>query len=317
MPIRRLCLALLLSALALPARAETQLTVMTFNIWGGGVNAGKPVDETVAAIRAAGADIVGVQETRAEADPCTADSCPTAGPSAAVAIAKALGFHVYDQTAENPALWANAVISRWPIGPATPHDLGVTIDVDGRPVHVFNIHLPDAPYQPYQLLNIEYGPHPFIKTEAEAIAEARRARGAGIDLLLSEIAAVPAGEPVLVFGDFNEPSDKDWTEKAVAAGHQPVAVRYPSTAALEAAGLVDVFRTAFPDEVAKPAYTWTPTTAPDDPEDHHDRIDFIFARAPGLTVHSAAIVGEKSPEADIVVTPWPSDHRAVAAKIWF
>ncbi len=31
----------------------------------------------------------------------------------------------------------------------------------------------------------------------------------------------------------------------------------------------------------------------------------------------ADIIGEKGPEADIVVTPWPSDHRAVAAKVRF
>lgn len=70
-----------------------------------------------------------------------------------------------------------------------------------------------------------------------------------------------------------------------------------------------------PDPVAKSAFTWTPTGSPADPEDHHDRIDFTFARAPGLKVIAAGIVGEKSPEADLVVTPWPSDHRASYAVI--
>src|SRR5262245_37155210 len=78
---------------------STTLTVMAFNIWGGGANAGKPVDETVAAIKAAGADIVAVSETRQEGDPCTADSCPPRGPSVAPRLAEALGFHYYDQTA--------------------------------------------------------------------------------------------------------------------------------------------------------------------------------------------------------------------------
>jgi hypothetical protein len=32
---------------------------------------------------------------------------------------------------------------------------------------------------------------------------------------------------------------------------------------------------------------------------------------------SAGVVGEKQPEADIVVTPWPSDHRAVVTKVKF
>lgn len=158
----------LLLALSLPANAETRLRVMSFNIWGGGGNEAKGVDDTVAVIKAADADIIGVQETRLEGEVCTADDCLPQGLSAAKAIADALGFYFYDQTQQNPALWANAVISRYPIGAATPHDLGVPIDIGGQTVWAFNIHHDDEPYQPYQLLGIEYGPAPFIKTEAEA-----------------------------------------------------------------------------------------------------------------------------------------------------
>ncbi len=64
----------------------------SFNVWGGGANEGRPVDETVAAIVAAGADIVGMQETRLESDPCTAESCPAVGPSVAGEIAERLAF---------------------------------------------------------------------------------------------------------------------------------------------------------------------------------------------------------------------------------
>ena len=311
--------AMLAASLLLPrpGHAETTLTVMTFNIWGGGANANKPVDETVAAIRATGADIVGIQETRLEADPCTADPCPPRGDSVAKAIAAALGFHYYDQTRTNDALWANAILSRYPIGAATPNDLGVAIDVDGRKVYAFNIHLPDAPYQPYQLLGIEYGNWPFIKTEAEAVRFAQEARGAGIKLLVDDLKQAEGAAAAFVFGDFNEPSHRDWTARAVAAGRHPVVVHFPSALAVEGQGFTDALRAAFPDEVAKPAFTWTPTTEPNDPKDHHDRIDFVFARAPGLVVEKAAIVGEKAPEADIVVTPWPSDHRAVVATVRF
>jgi endonuclease/exonuclease/phosphatase family metal-dependent hydrolase len=160
-------LALTVALIAAPAGAET-LRVMSFNIWGGGANEGKGIEETLAAIRAAGADVVGLQETRLEPDPCTATDCRATGDSVAPRLAEALGWHVYDQTAENGALWANAVISRYPIGQASANDLGVALDVNGRRVWLFNIHLDDEPYQPYQLLSIEYGPAPFITTEAEA-----------------------------------------------------------------------------------------------------------------------------------------------------
>lgn len=297
--------------------AETTLTVMTFNIWGGGANEGKPIDETVAAIRAAGADIVGLQETRLEGEECTADVCPPQGESVAKAIAEVLGFHYYDQTAENAALWANAILSRYPIGAATPNDLGVAIDVDGRTVYAFNIHLDDSPYQPYQLLNIEYGDFPFIKTAEEAVRFAEETRGPGIELLLADLKAAEGADAAFIFGDFNEPSHRDWTEAAAAAGRHPLAVPYPTTRAIEAQGFTDALRAAWPDEVAVPAFTWTPTSDPADHEDHHDRIDFVFVRGEGLVVESAAVVGEKEPEAQIVVTPWPSDHRAVAATVRF
>jgi len=296
---------------------ETTLVVMTFNIWGGGANEGKPVDETVAAIRAAGADIIGVQETRLESDPCTAESCPAVGESVVKEIADALGFYYYDQTQTNSALWANGIVSRYPIGAATANDLGVAIDVNGRTVYAYNIHLTDFPYQPYQLLNIEYGDAPFLTSAEEAVEAAQAARGPALELLFADLAAAQDADAAFIFGDFNEPSHWDWTEAAVTAGQQPLAVPWPTTLAIESQGFVDALRAVHPDPVAKPAFTWTPTGDPADPDDHHDRIDFVFARGQGLTVEEAQVVGEKSPTADIVVTPWPSDHRAVAAKVRF
>lgn len=319
MKIRMLAAASLSTMIAISsvALADTTLSVMSFNVYGGGANDGKPVDETVAVIKASGADIIGIQETRLESDPCEADYCPPAGDSVAKAIADKLGFHYYDQTKENAALWANAIISRYPIGPATANDLGVRIDVDGRTVYAFNIHLDDSPYQPYQLLDIEYGAAPFIKTEAEAVKFAAETRGPAMKLLAEDLKAADGADAAFVFGDFNEPSHLDWTKDAVAAGHHPVTVQWPTTSSLEQLGFVDPYRMVHPDVVAKPAYTWTPTSEPTDPEDHHDRIDFALVRAKDLKVEDASIVGEKPEAAEIVVTPWPSDHRAVVAKVRF
>jgi exonuclease III len=310
-------LLLALSLLPMPAAAETTLRVMTFNIWGGGANEEKGIEETVAAIKAAGADIVGLQETRVEPDPCTATDCAATGPSVAPAIAEALGWHVYDQTEQNEALWANAVISRYPIGPASANDLGVPIDVDGRTVWLFNIHLDDEPYQPYQLLGIEYGPAPFIKTEAEAVSFAEQTRGTAMDLLASDMAAADSAAAVFVTGDFNEPSGLDWIEAAVTAGQQPITVNWPTTKRLADQGVIDAYRAIHPDPVAKPAFTWTPRYDEAASDDHPDRIDFIFARGEGLAVTDAAIVGEDGPRSDIPVMPWPSDHRAVVAEVKF
>ena len=296
---------------------QTTLTVMAYNIWGGGANEGKPVDETVAVIKAANPDIIAVMETQTEGDSCTADVCPPQGNSVAADIARALGFFYYDQEGAGPTLWSNAVISRYPIGKALPGNLGVEIDVNGRTVYMLAAHLDDSPYQPYQLLNIEYGDAPFIKTEAEAIEWAEKTRGPAFDSLIAAAGGVTDAAAVFIAGDFNEPSHLDWTAATVAAGLQPLPVAWPGTTKLEKAGFVDLFRAANPDPVAYPAFTWTPTSDPKDPEDHHDRIDFVFGKAANLKVISSEIVGEKSPEAGMVVTPWPSDHRAVVATVTF
>jgi endonuclease/exonuclease/phosphatase family metal-dependent hydrolase len=312
-------LARAVSLFAMAANAgATELTIMSYNIWGGGANEKKPVDETVAVIKAVGADIIGIQETKTEGENCTAESCPPQGESVAKALADALGYHYYDQKATNEALWANAVLSRYPItGKATPNDLGVTIEVEGRKVHVFNIHLDDAPYQPYQLLSIEYGPYPYFKTAEEAVKAAQETRGGALKLLFADMDAAGGADASFVFGDFNEPSYHDWTEAAVKAGHQPLVVEWPTEKAIEEKGFVDTYRVAFPDAGAKPAFTWTPTSEPTAADDHHDRIDFALAKAAKLEVLAAGIVGEKAPFADLIVTPWPSDHRATYAKVRF
>jgi exonuclease III len=81
------------------------------------------------------------------------------------------------------------------------------------------------------------------------------------------------------------------------------------------AGFVDTYRKARPDPQKWPGYTWTPTTAEDDPKDRHDRIDFVLVRGAHARVVNAEIVGERPERADIIVTPYPSDHRAVVATI--
>jgi exonuclease III len=313
----RLSLIAAFALSALPAEAETTLRIMSFNIWGGGGNEGKGVEETVAVLKAANPDIVGIQETRLEGDTCTADVCPPKGTSVAKAIADALGYHYYDQTQENVALWSNAILSRYPIGAATAHDLGVPIDVNGTTIWAFNIHHDDSPYQPYQLLGIDYGDAPFIKTEAEAVDWADKTRKPAMDLLFEDMKAAEGAAAVFVFGDFNEPSALDWTEAAVKAGQQPVAVRWPTTARLLDAGFIDTYRAAWPDPVAKPAFTWSSKYPEDATDDHPDRIDFAFAKAAGLKVTGAWIVGETGKRTDLAVDPWPSDHRATLAEVKF
>jgi endonuclease/exonuclease/phosphatase family metal-dependent hydrolase len=206
--------------------------------------------------------------------------------------------------------------------------------------YVISAHLTDYPYQPFQLAHIPYCyetcqknicPQPYVAADAKSkntkgkkcsknlaesqmIDEAHKARGEDVDLILAAIKYLNAtGRPVLLAGDFNEPSHLDWSDDAVTAGQQPLRVRFPTSSRLAEAGMVDIFRAIHPDPTKNPGHTWparpltreylsdlslgaikeqisTPT----------DRIDFIYGM--GITPISA----------DVVVTP--SDHNAVIAE---
>ncbi|MDX1481802.1 MAG: endonuclease/exonuclease/phosphatase family protein [Woeseiaceae bacterium] len=298
--------------------SPTELTFATFNVWGAGTNRGESIDATAAALRALGADVIALQEVRAEGRSCSPEDCAPGGESVAADLANALGYELFEQPATSDALWANAVLSRYPIAAPVADDLGVVIDVDGEAIAVINVHLPDYPYQPYQLTGIEYGDAPLLDSAAAAEAAAEAARGEWVDLALRRAGELAADTRLVVIcGDFNEPSHLDWTERAAVEGRHPFAVAFPASRKLAEAGFVDGYRAARPDELRHPGFTWTPLATLDDPSEHHDRIDFIYLKGEDVRVRTAVVAGESTEAADIVVRPWPSDHRAVAVTAEF
>jgi endonuclease/exonuclease/phosphatase family metal-dependent hydrolase len=278
---------------------ESSVTVMSYNIHRGGTMLGQPLSQTVKVIQEAKADVVGVQELQS--------------PSGVNAkkLAQLLGWNYYKDH-------LSCILTRFEIVDRRDGGIKIRLTLD-QEAYVFSLHLPSGPYQPYQLLSIRPTWHknwnnPFIKTEAEAIVGARKARGGEISSLLRQIRSLPDKEaPVFVVGDFNEPSHLDWTEKAAKSGRHPLKVAYPTSQEMAKAGFDDAWRTIYPDEMKKPGFTWSPLTKADDPKDHHDRIDFVYFRGKDIEVTDVKIVGENKENADIAVTPYPSDHRAVVA----
>jgi exonuclease III len=273
---------------------ELSVKVMTYNIYRGGTMRGQPLSQTAKAIQEAKADVVGIQETRSPQGDNMAK------------LAQLLGWNHYGQ-----------ILTRYEIVEEKRNGIKVKLPW-GQEAYIFNLHLPSNPYQPYQLMGIQPKWHkhkdtPFIKTEAEAIEGAQQARGRDIARLLRQVRSLDKEAPVFVVGDFNEPSHLDWTEKAAKAGRHPIKVAYPNSLEMVKAGFGDAFRTVYPDEMQNPGYTWTPIMKADDPKTHHDRIDFVYYKGKGVNVTEAKIVGESPENADIVVTPYPSDHRAVIA----
>jgi len=292
-----------LAGCAGPRAAHTQ-GVLSFNLWHGGDAGGLGVDALAAVVRASGADIVAVQESHGFAATDGAER-----PDRSLELAHALGFH----HAAFPG--RRAILSRAPIVGATPGGGGVLVDTPQGQVAVYSVHFAAAPYQPYQLLGIAYFDAPFLDTAEQAIAAARATRSADAERVLADAAQLAPTVPVIVAGDFNEPGCFDWTERAVAAGHAPLAVDWPTTRAFVESGFSDAWRSVHPDETTHRGLTWTPTTAPGDPLDRHDRIDFVFVR--GARVVAARVVGEDAAFGGVVVAPYPSDHRAVLAHVEF
>ncbi|MBT5689916.1 MAG: endonuclease/exonuclease/phosphatase family protein [Opitutae bacterium] len=287
-----------------PVQAETEdksLRVMSYNIHRGGVVMLKqPLSKTVKAIQLAKADIVGIQETRSPRGDKLEE------------LAKLLGWN-HDMGK------GSQILTRYEIVDSLYSGVKVKLD-SGRPAYVFNVHLSSHPYQPYQLLEIRPRWHKhtnnitFIKTEAEAIEWAKKARGAEIAKVLRQIKSLPDKQaPIFVVGDFNEPSHLDWTAAAAKAGRHPIKVTYPTSTEMAKAGFTDAYRTIYPDEMKNPGYTWSSFYKFDDPTTHHDRIDFVYYKGKGIKLNEVKIVGENRKDADIVISPYPSDHRALVA----
>ena len=296
----------LLSVVTLSAKPEEQsVRVMSYNIHRGGVvHLKQPLSQTAKVIQVAKADIVGIQETRSPRGDTLED------------LAKLLGWN-YDE--------GSCIVTRYEIvelfkgGRDYKGGIKVKLASD-KHAYIFNLHLPSHPYQPYQLLGIRPKWHKhtnditFIKTEAETIEWAKKARGAEIGRLLRQVKAIPDKEvPIFVVGDFNEPSHLDWTEAAAKAGRHPIKVAYPTSTEMAKAGFSDSYRKIYPDEMKKPGITWSPAYKVGDPRTHHDRIDFVYFKGKGLELKDVKILGESEENADLVVSPYPSDHRAVVA----
>jgi endonuclease/exonuclease/phosphatase family metal-dependent hydrolase len=264
--------ALATLALAGSARAEP-VTVMTFNVWYGGVQ----VDSASigAAIRAAGADIVGVQEPEGRLR----------------RIARSAGLPYADPTLH--------VISRYPLYAANAGGVRIgyaAVDLD-HVVAIANVHLTATPYGPEWIRD--------GRSPARVIRLERSTRLPEIKPYLGPLGRLARrGVPVFLTGDMNSPSHLDWPT-----------LEWPVSKALADAGFRDSYREIWPDAAARPGLTWTPGTPPPRirPTETLDRIDWVMATGPSTTL-SSKLVGESGgPDVDIGVDPWGSDHRAVAS----
>jgi endonuclease/exonuclease/phosphatase family metal-dependent hydrolase len=257
--------------------AVTELTVMSFNIWGQG---GQSQARCIEAIRDSGADVVGLQECNAET---------------AASIAASLGWH-------HLGAGGTSIVSRYPILTSIPAggSSGVVVELGpGQWVYLFNCHLPAYPYGPYSMRE--------GRSQEFVLAEEEQTRMPLLNQTLNAMAPyLAASVPCFLTGDFNAPSHLDYEDYP-----------WPTSLAPHGAGLRDAYREMHPElrtyppafAFDDPGITWTPMVA-EEPNDAFDRIDFVYYSADdGVTViESHELDGRNS------ASPWPSDHRAVLAR---
>lgn len=294
------CTALPVSLVS-PAIAQDgpSLGVMSFNVWTSeGSSSGRA--GIVAAVQAGGADIVGFQEM---------------GGGHGTTVANALGMS-YDG--------GSMIASSYRILD-TSYSNGVRVELaPGHEAYVFNVHLIHHPYGPYQLAGIPYVSGPLYDPDdpadlAAVVQDQVNARGAAIASVLSEMqTALASGLPVFLTGDFNEASHLDWTAAADAAGVHSAEVPWPTSIAVQDAGLGDSYRVVHPNEVTTPGNTWSPVYGPDyinaGENEPQDRIDIVYYAGQGVTPTGSNTVGPSDGFSDIGVGGFPSDHRGVASQ---
>ncbi|KAI9218669.1 Endonuclease/exonuclease/phosphatase [Blastocladiella britannica] len=288
------------------------------------------VDHGARAILAAGADVVGCQETgtlfksdndaQNERDTDLGklgdrDNIIFALADRLRALSGDTRWTAIDQGILTPGKGSRhpwGMVSRLPVISRSPSGFGVQVRVPGgAPVWVFNTHLPYKPYGPYQVQrphDIPYEGAPALSTAAAVVESSALARGAQVDALLADIDGATQGQaaPVFLTGDFNEPSHLDWTARAAISGDHALPVAWPATRRMAAAGFSDAYRVTHPDPALDPGYSWATLgeelqsgkgdetgwrTHGDGARDVHDRIDFVHYKGRGVRVVNARVVG--------------------------
>ena len=175
---------------------------------------------------------------------------------------------------------------------------------------MFNVHLPAYPYQPYDIRDR------LITTQSQAVYQAEQTRGIDVINLTNSILEVKNNNnmPIILAGDFNEPSHLDW----IAGAENPVnfqidsldfVVDWPTSNHLLQTGLHDTHRELYTNPLVDPGYTWTPHHSLGEV---HDRIDFIYYSQANkyIDLQSVHLIGPDN-LSDFIIEYYESDHRAL------
>ena len=263
----------------------TELNVMAWNIWHGGRHNGlhSGVEETVNIIKASKADIICMQETYG---------------SGAI-IADRLGYYFHLRSSNI------SVLSRYPLGET--YDKFQSFRLGGvevypskkQKINVFSLWIHYLPAWRSDSSKDGATEEALIKGEWKT----RASEISGILKNLQPIINNADETPLIIAGDYNSPSHKDWIN-STKAWHKGLTVKWPVSEIMEKQGFTDSYRHIQPD----------PTKILNEPnwqggaERLTWRIDYIYHLGKKLETKQSTMW-------NIFKGSWPSDHPLVLSKM--
>lgn len=322
---------------------EQEISVMQFNIWQEGTVIPNGYEAIVTEIAHHQPDFVTLSEVRNYNDVDFTNKL--------INDLKAHGLTYYSRRSEDSGL-----ISRYPIESFDTiyplrDDSGsiykMRTHINGVAFAVYTAHLDYKDYAPF--LTRGYSGKSFQKIDSIVTdtIEIRRMnlaskRDDAAKLFIADAQLErERGAVVIIGGDFNEPSFKDWREDTKDIyDHNGVVFDWDISRLFEDAGFIDSYRELYPSAVTHPGFTYPSdnelipdekmgklTWAPD--TDERERIDYIlYAKHPAIELVDAAIYGpsksiirserieEKTQDKFILPQGiWPTDHKGLIIKL--
>ncbi len=316
-------------------KKQQQIKVLQFNIWQEGTVVPGGFEAIVDEIIATKADLVAFSEVRNYQNTDFSQRIISELLKRGV---KFYGGKSYD----------SGLISRFPIKeyyelyPVKNDHGSITkalVDVNGVTIAFYSAHLDYlncSYYMPRGYHGSTWQELPAPETNVDTLLNVgyRSMRDDAIKVFIADAQKqIKQGSQIIIGGDFNEPSHRDWN-KAMANlyDHNGVVIDWTCTSLLEKAGFIDSYRKIYPNPVKNPGFTY-PSANKDMPiekltwapkADERERIDFIFYYAnKKIQLIDAIIVGNDSSicrskevkeTKDRFIKPqgvWASDHKAV------
>jgi endonuclease/exonuclease/phosphatase family metal-dependent hydrolase len=254
---------------------------MAWNIWHGGRRHGREIgpQQVIDFIKETGTDIVMMQETY----------------GSGALIADALGYYFYLASSNISVMSKYPILETWTV--FDPFRCGVTtIELsEGQKINLASLWIHYLPAWRTNSRDPNATADSLIKGEGET----RYKEIIEIVQLLDPIIQKADDIPVIIGGDFNSPSHKDWIQE-FSGWHNGLVVEWPVSKVMMEAGFNDSFR-----EIRSDINYQSPTMTA---ERITYRIDYIYYKGASL----------KAVDSDMHFKYkgiWPSDHPSVTTTL--